>query len=203
MFGAAPLILAPLSEVWGRKWISIGSAIVFWIFHLPQALAPNIQTMLIARFISGIGGSSAVSLVGGTLADLYANEDRGLPMAAFAFAAFAPTGLGPIIFGYVSMLKGMRLCFWILFALAGLLTALLIPLSHETREGVLLSRKAKRLREQTGDNRYVAQADEERASLLTIMKVSLTRPMRLLFTEPVLQAFTLWISFACKRGTKR
>ena len=61
-FGAAPLILAPMSEVWGRMWIYIASAILFTIFQIPQALAPNIQTMLVARFISGIGGSSAIAL---------------------------------------------------------------------------------------------------------------------------------------------
>lgn len=68
----------------------------------------------------------------------------------------------------------------------------------ETRESVLLSAKAKRLRLKSGDKRFVAQADEERASLAVIMKVALTRPVRLFFTEPVLQAFTIWLSFACK-----
>jgi MFS family permease len=51
-----------MSEVWGRKWIYIASAILFTVFQIPQALAPNIQTMLVARFISGIGGSSAIAL---------------------------------------------------------------------------------------------------------------------------------------------
>lgn len=197
-FGVAPLLLAPLSEVWGRRWIYIASAFVFWIFHIPMALAQNIETMLVARFISGIGGSTAIALVGGTLSDLYSNEDRGIPMAMFAFAAFAPTGLGPVMFGYVAQLRGFRLCFWILFAMAGAFTAVIAFFQVETRESVLLSRKARWLREETGDSRFVAQADEERASLATILKVSLTRPVRLFFTEPVLQAFTLWVSFACE-----
>lgn len=69
-------------------------------------------------------------------------------------------------------------------------------MQQETRESVLLSKKAAKLREETGDHRYVAQADEERASLATILRVSLTRPVRLFLTEPVLQAFTMWASFA-------
>jgi len=195
-FGAAPLVLAPMSEVWGRKWIYIASAILFTVFQIPQALAPNIQTMLVARFISGIGGSSAIALVGGTLSDLYDNDHRGLPMLCFSFAAFAPTGLGPVFGGYVAMLRGFRLVFWLVFAISGLLTIGVIFLQHETRESVLLSRKARKLRAETGDRRFVAQADEERASLSSILKIALTRPVRLFFTEPVIQAWTAYVSFA-------
>lgn len=42
----------------------------------------------------------------------------------------------------------------------------------------------------------MAQADEERASLATILRVSLTRPFRLFLTEPTIQAFTASIAFA-------
>ena len=164
-FGAAPLILAPLSEIWGRRWVYLGSAVIFWVFQIAQALAPNIQTMLVARFITGTGGSTGVSLVDGTLSDLFRNEDRGKPMGMFSFAAFGANGLGPIMFGYLAEARGFRLCFWIMFALSGLLTLAVALFQQETRESVLLSRKAKKLRKSTGDSRLVAQADEERASL--------------------------------------
>ena len=98
----APLLLAPASEVWGRQPVYLGSAIFFFLCQIPQALAPDIQTMLVARFISGVGGSTGISIIGGTLADLFSDEDRGLAMALFAFSAFAPTGLGPVMFGYTS-----------------------------------------------------------------------------------------------------
>lgn len=83
---------------------------------------------------------------------------------------------------------------WIQFALSGATVILLFFLAKETRADVLLSRKAKKLRQETGDKRYVAQADEERASLATILKVALTRPFHLLFTEPIIQAFTTLLS---------
>lgn len=85
---------------------------------------------------------------------------------------------------------------WLNFALAAAFTVILAIVAKETRESVLLSRKAKKLRQETGDQRFVAQADEERASLATILKVSLTRPFRLFLTEPTIQAFTASISFA-------
>lgn len=51
--------------------------------------------MLVARFIAGIGGSTAVAVLGGTLADLFSNEERGIPMAIFATVAFASTSVAP------------------------------------------------------------------------------------------------------------
>ncbi|KAK9894773.1 MFS general substrate transporter [Cystobasidium minutum MCA 4210] len=194
-FGVAPLILAPLSEIWGRRPAYVGSAVIYTLFQIPQALATNIQTMLVARFIAGIGGSTAVAVLGGTLADLFSNEERGIPMAIFATVAFASTSVAPSLFGYLVQFRGFRPVMWIQFALSGALVILLFFLAKETRADVLLSRKAKKLRLETGDQRFATQAEEERASIATILKVALTRPFHLLFTEPIIQAFTTLLSF--------
>ena len=66
----------------------------------------------------------------------------------------------------------------------------------ETRASVLLSRKAAKLRKTTGDDRYQSKDEFERASLAEMFKTSLSRPVRMLLTEPVLLAITLWISFS-------
>ncbi|GIZ39097.1 hypothetical protein CKM354_000248800 [Cercospora kikuchii] len=44
--------------------------------------------------------------------------------------------------------------------------------------------------------RYKVLSDEERTSLLTMIKISLHRPFHMLFTEPVVFFFSLWISFS-------
>jgi MFS family permease len=44
--------------------------------------------------------------------------------------------------------------------------------------------------------RYRVLADEQRASLLKLISLSLYRPFHLLFTEPVVFWFSVWISFA-------
>lgn len=58
------------------------------IFIIPCAVAPNIATLLVCRAIDGIAFSAPMTLVGGTLADLWRNEERGVPMAAFSAAPF-------------------------------------------------------------------------------------------------------------------
>ena len=151
--------------------------------------------MLAFRALAGIGGSTGISIIGGTLADLYESEQRGVAYAWYSFAAFAPTGLGPVMFGYVAMNRGFRLVFYIIFAMAGAITVGAYFLASETRESVLLSAKAKRLREKTGEN-YQSPADQQNLRLSALISGNLDRPVRLFLTEPVLIAFTLWISWA-------
>lgn len=47
-----------------------------------------------------------------------------------------------------------------------------------------------------GRVRYKVLAEEQRASIWKMISLSLTRPAHLLFTEPILICFTLWISLA-------
>lgn len=72
--------------------VSSGSTLLIAvIFIVPCAVAKNIGTLLVCRAIDGIAFSAPMTLVGGTLADLWRNEERGVPMAAFSAAPF----LGP------------------------------------------------------------------------------------------------------------
>ena len=90
---SGPMLFAPLSEVVGRRKIYASTLFVAVIFVIPAAVAPNIQTLLVARAVDGIAFSAPMTLVGGTLADLWKTEERGVPMAAFSAAPF----LGPVV----------------------------------------------------------------------------------------------------------
>lgn len=54
-FGA--LILAPLSETFGRKKIYLICFSLFALIQIPTALSPNIATLIFLRTISGFIGS--------------------------------------------------------------------------------------------------------------------------------------------------
>jgi MFS family permease len=41
---------------------------------IPCALARNIETMLVARFLDGIAGSAFLSVAGGTVGDMFARH---------------------------------------------------------------------------------------------------------------------------------
>lgn len=61
----APLVLAPFSELVGRKFIFIVSAFVTVLMLIPQALAPSIYGLHIPRIFQGIAASCGNSVTGG------------------------------------------------------------------------------------------------------------------------------------------
>ena len=61
MLGIGPLILAPLSETFGRRKVYIYCYSAFSILQIPAALAPNIATLLAVRTISGFFGAVAIA----------------------------------------------------------------------------------------------------------------------------------------------
>ena len=91
-FGVGPLVFAPISEWVGRKIVYVSTLAVAVVFIIPCAVAPNIGTLLVCRLIDGIAFSAPMTLVGGTLADLWRKEERGVPMATFSAAPFC----GPV-----------------------------------------------------------------------------------------------------------
>lgn len=57
MLGIGPLILAPLSETFGRKILYLVCFGAFTLLQIPAALSPNIATLVTIRTITGFFGS--------------------------------------------------------------------------------------------------------------------------------------------------
>ncbi|GAA5899377.1 MFS transporter [Sporobolomyces salmoneus] len=195
-FGLGPLFTAPLSEAYGRYPLYVISALFYLIFFIPIAYGQNIATVIICRFIQGVAASTGSTLVGGTVADLFDSHNRGLGMAVFSISAFLGTGLGPAVSGYIELKKGWRWIEWVQMMFAGLLAVGIIFFTRETRGSVILSRRAKKLRKETGSDLYQCRSDAERASLAVLLKVSMTRPLYLLGTESIVFFFSLWAGFS-------
>jgi MFS family permease len=61
-FVIGPLILAPLSEIYGRRVVLTWANIFFCIWQIGCALAPNISSLIVFRFLAGIGGSGCLTM---------------------------------------------------------------------------------------------------------------------------------------------
>ncbi|KAF4337945.1 drug proton antiporter YHK8 [Fusarium beomiforme] len=149
-FAIAPMALAPISEIWGRRPVFILAGFVFVISQAVCSVMPDLAGMLIARFFVGVGGSVFSSVVGGVIADLWEKEERNTPMALFSGFVLFGTGLGPLVSAaFVNDLDDDTLAwkwsFWHQIILDGLLLVAILILFKETRGSVLLSRKAKKL----------------------------------------------------------
>lgn len=193
-FGVGPLAFAPLSEMYGRKPVYIITIAVAVIFEIPCAVAQNIGTLLVCRLIDGIAFSAPMTLVGGTLADLWKNEERGVPMAVFSAAPFIGPAIGPLAGGYLGMASGWRWLYWIQLILSGICWLLLAFTIPETYAPVLLDRRAKNLRKETGESKYVTEKDLDTRPFGERLRIILLRPLQLLFLEPIVLFISLYMS---------
>jgi MFS family permease len=82
------VILAPLSEMYGRRPIYLVAIVMFGIFTIPCALAPNLEAILISRFFGAIAGSAMISNAPGTVNDIVLEKHRAL--------AFSVWSIGPM-----------------------------------------------------------------------------------------------------------
>ncbi len=60
---------------------------------------------------------------------------------------------------------------------------------------VILKRKAKRLRKETGDERYWHPHESQKITLKNIVTKHLSRPLKMLFTEPMVTCIAIYASF--------
>lgn len=195
-FGVGPLLFAPLSEMIGRKPVYCISIFFYFIFTLPSCLAHNIATMLAARMIAGIASSAPMTNVGGSIADVWAVEDRGIPMAVFSMTLFMGPCLGPLFGGWISLRTGFqwRWIYWTLFIFIGLVSAFTFILP-ETYAPMVLRKKAARLNKENNTDVYISKHDLNRTSLKESLKVSMSRPFILMFCEPIILFMSFYLSF--------
>ncbi|KAI2794721.1 hypothetical protein POX_a01322 [Penicillium oxalicum] len=219
-FALAPMVLAPFSEINGRRPIFVASGILFVAMLIACGGTHSFAGLLVARFFQGVGGSTFSTMVGGVISDIYHAQDRNTPMALFAGAALFGTGLAPMLAGAIVTHTTWRWIYYSHAIVSAVFVAIIFVFFKETRGSVLLSRKAQALNsyyerlEEAGhigvimssvDSpdekrvrriRWKVESDEQRASLATMIQVSLYRPFHMLVTEPVVFFFSLWVSFS-------
>ena len=85
---------------------------------------------------------------------------------------------------------GWRWTAWIVLILAGISVIMLLTV-RETYPPKVLKNKAARIRKETDDPRWWCQYDQ-RVSSLELLKINLSRPFVLFFTEPILWFINMW-----------
>lgn len=96
-FAAGPMIWSPFSELYGRKIPLFAGYAIFAIFQIPVAVAQNVETIMVCRFLIGVFGCSPLAVVGGAMADIWGPVDRAVAIAMFSGATFLGPSLGPIM----------------------------------------------------------------------------------------------------------
>jgi MFS family permease len=101
--------------------------------------------------------------------------------------------LGPLVGGYLGTL-GWRWLYWIQLILSGCAWILITFTVPETYAPALLTRRAKKMRKETGDNKYVTEAELDTRPFGQRLRIFLIRPLQLLFLEPIVLFISIYMS---------
>jgi len=79
-FASGPLVMAPMSEIYGRVIVYHICNFGYIAFMIGCALSPSLNALIVFRFLSGIFGSCPLTNGGGSIADMFTQENRAVAM---------------------------------------------------------------------------------------------------------------------------
>ena len=186
------VICAPLSEMYGRRPIYLIAMLAFGLLVIPCALAKNLETILIVRFFGAIAGSAMIGNAPGTVNDIVMEKHRALAFSVWSLGPMNGPVIGPLVGGFVYQYLGWRWTNWVVM-ISSIVSFVGICLVVETYAPSILRRRAARIRQQTGDDRWFSRYDEKK-SLWPLLKMNLKRPFVMMATEPICMFWDLYIA---------
>jgi len=194
-YAVGPLFLGPLSEMYGRVIILQTSNLLYLFFNLGCGLSQSKTQLIVFRFLSGLGGSAPLALGGGVLSDLFTAEERGKAISIYSLAPLLGPAIGPIAGGFITENTTWRWAFYATTIADGVIQVIGLFFLQETYPPVLLHRKKKKLISETGNKALHTEWDEPNRTITQTLKVSLTRPFKLLGTQVIIQVLALYMAY--------
>ncbi|KAJ6781083.1 hypothetical protein PWT90_03064 [Aphanocladium album] len=185
-----PLLIAPLSEIYGRSPLYHICNVLFVIFSVACALAPNLGALIAFRFLAGLGASCPMAIGAGTIADVTAPEIRGKVMAAWLYGPIFGPIVGAIAGGYLAQAAGWRWTLWLTVIAGGIVTLLSFVFLRESYAPTILEKKTAKLRKSTGNPKL-------RSSLSSglepkqVFAMAIFRPTKMLVFSPIVLLLSL------------
>ncbi|KAK9469289.1 major facilitator superfamily domain-containing protein [Lipomyces arxii] len=197
-FGWGPMLFhAPLSELYGRKWVLTGSNLVFALFNIGCAFCKSTNSFLAFRFLGGLFGCASLVVGGGVIADMFTRDEMGMAATLFASGPLMGPVVGPVIGGFMSETIGWRWTFRMLLILGVCMATFFAVAVEETQAITIIHQKTKRMRKELGRPDLVSAYEEFNSrSHKQVFRHGISRPMVLLFANPVVTFLGLFMAIA-------
>ncbi|RMD39803.1 hypothetical protein DV735_g5322, partial [Chaetothyriales sp. CBS 134920] len=192
-YAFGPLIVAPLSELYGRLWVYHVNTLLFIIFCAVCGLSTNLPMIIVFRFFAGFAGVAPMTVGSGTIADLFKQEERGKVMSIWTVPILFGPCLGPIVGSFLGGSAGWRWNFWFLTITNGLVFGAALLIQSETYAPILLAKKTYKLIEKTG-NMNLRSVYHSTRSPLDLFLLSIIRPAKMLFFSPIVFGLSVFIA---------
>lgn len=194
-WAVSALVIAPLSEVFGRRLILLTSILWCTIWNIACAVAPTSATMIAFRIIGGTINCAPIAVGAGTLADLYDDVERTWPLALYGIGPSIGPVIAPIIAGFVVEYLNWHWTFWIVSIIVGVTFVVGVLFYRESYPPYLLSRKAAKLRKETGNPNLHTIWEVSTESMWTKIRNAVVRPVFFLCTNFVVTGLGLHMAF--------
>ena len=196
-FATGPIIWAPFSELRGRRLPLIIGSFGFMIFQFAVAVGKDLQTVLICRFWGGFFGACPLTVVAAVFSDMFDNRTRGLAITVFSIMVFSGPLMAPFIGGFIVINPslGWRWTEYIVGIMSTLAFGFILLFLEETYPPVILINKAEELRRRTKNWGIHAKQEEIEIDLRELAEKNFSRPLRMLFTEPIVLLISLYMAF--------
>lgn len=190
---AGSLFAGPIAETVGRNPVYVVSRCFHVIWLVGAALAPNFGAQIVFRFLAGVSGSILLAIHAASTADIYGPVYRTLAWPIIAVASFFGTAFAPIPGAWIYVAGvSWRWADWIPVILSGstlILTLLFLP---ETFSPILLTWRAKHLRDITGNKKFQSEMDLQK-TILHRLKIALLRAFHMITKEPIVLLLGGWL----------
>lgn len=185
-----PVIGAPLSELFGRRFVYIFTVPLFLIFTIGAGSAQNFTTLVVCRFFAGMLGSPPLAVGAGSNLDLWSARARTRAGSIYLLAPFLGPALGPTVGGFVAQYKDWRWTQWCAAFLGGIVFVFSIA-CQETYSKIIMKKHAKKL----GLPPPASPVPSGLPALKLLLTITVTRPIHMLLTEPIVMLYSAYTAF--------
>lgn len=192
-FAVGPIIIAPLSELYGRRWVYIACNYLFTAFTVACGRSTSIGMLIAFRLLSGAAGCAPLTLGGGSIADMIPFEQRGKFMAIYGMGPLMGPIIGPIAGGYLGDSAGWRWIFYVLAIALGVISIVSTFVLDETHHPTLLRHKARKLNNENNTDKYKSMYHSDLPPREVFTR-AIWRPLKMLVFSPIILLLSLYMS---------
>ncbi|GAB3993006.1 MFS transporter [Nocardioides marmoraquaticus] len=124
-------LIGRIADLRGRTPVLVAALVLFCVGSLVTAAAYDLPSLVVGRFVQGVGGGGLVPVTLALVADLYPPERRGVPLGVVGAVQELGSVLGPLLGALVLAVGDWRDIFWLNLAVGLVLAAAVRALARE------------------------------------------------------------------------
>lgn len=132
-YGIAPSLWGPLSDRMGRRPIMFAGMVVYCVSSFAGALADDAQTLILIRFVQGMGGGAGATVARAVVRDIHGEAGTTRSMAHMISLMSVVPFFMPMAGGFLASAFSWKACFIVMGLIGGISLAAFMILVPETR----------------------------------------------------------------------